>query len=105
MIYELRIYNIHEGKMEDICNRFKNHALKYFPKYGIKVVDFWVDANGENRIYYICEFENREKMAEIWKTYKAAPEWVEAKAKSEEGGPLVINVQSFVMERADFFAK
>ena len=105
MIYELRIYHIHEGKMEDICNRFKNHALKYFPKYGIKVVDFWVDANGENRIYYICEFENKEKMAEIWKTYKAAPEWVEAKAKSEEGGPLVVNVQSFVMERADFFVK
>ena len=105
MIYELRIYQMHEGKMEDICNRFQNHTLKYFPKYGIKVTDFWVDASGKNTIYYVCEFENKEKMAEAWKNFMVAPEWVEAKAKSEEAGPIVSNVQSFVMEKADFFIK
>ena len=88
--------------MEDICNRFKNHTLKYFPQYGIKVNDFWVDASGKNAIYYICEFESREKMAEAWEKFKVAPEWVEAKAKSEEAGPIVSSVQSFVMEKADF---
>ena len=105
MIYELRIYKMHEGKMEDICNRFKNHTLEYFPKYGIKVIDFWVDISGENTIYYICEFESKEKMAAAWASFRVAPEWVEAKAKSEEAGPIVSNIQSFVMEKADFFTK
>ena len=105
MIYELRIYNIHEGKMEDICSRFKNHALKYFPKYDIKVTDFWVDASGENTIYYICEFENKVKMEAAWESFRAAPEWIEAKTKSEERGPLVSDVQSLIMEKATFFTK
>jgi len=105
MIYELRIYHMHEGKMEDICNRFKNHALKYFPNYGIKVTDFWVDANGGNTIFYICEFESKEQMAAAWDRYKVAPEWLEAKAKSEEAGPIVESVQSYIMETADFFKK
>ena len=105
MIYELRIYKMHEGKMADCCNRFKNHTLKYFPKYGIKVTDFWVDRNGENTLYYICEFENEEKMAAAWESFRNAPEWVEAKAKSEEAGPIVSDIQSFVMKKADFFTK
>ena len=105
MIYELRIYQMHEGKMEDICNRFKDHTLKYFPKYGIKVNDFWVDASGENTLYYVCEFESKEKMEAAWESFKVAPEWREAKKKSEEAGPIVSKVQSFVMETADFFKK
>ena len=105
MIYELRIYQMHDGKMEDICNRFKNYTLKYFPKYGIKVTNFWVDADGKNALYYICEFENREKMAAAWENFNIAPEWVEAKSKSNAAGPTVVNVQSFVMENADFFTK
>ena len=105
MIHELRIYHMHEGKMEDICNRFKNHTLKYFPNYGIKVTDFWVDAEGKNTLYYICEFEDREKMAAAWKSFELAPEWVEARDKSEEAGPIVSKVQSFIMEQAGFFTK
>ena len=105
MIYELRIYKMHEGKLPDICNRFANHTLKYFPNYGIKVTDFWVDANGENTICYICEFESKEKMAAAWESFKAAPEWIAAKAKSEEAGPIVASVQSIIMEQAPFFTK
>jgi len=105
MIYELRIYHVNEGKMEAICKRFENHTLKYFPNYGIKVTDFWIDATEENTLYYICEFETKEKMKAAWESFRAAPEWVEAKAKSEEEGPLVANVESFVMENAKFFDK
>ena len=105
MIYELRIYTMHEGKLENICNRFRDYTLKYFPNYGIKVTDFWVDADGENKIYYICEFENREKRDAAWKNFGAAPEWIEAKTKSEETGPIVANVQSIFMENASFFKK
>ena len=105
MIYELRIYHMYEGKMEAICERFKNYTLKYLQKYGIKVTDFWVDADGNNTLYYICEYENKEKMKTAWERFMAAPEWVEAKAKSEEAGPIVSDVQSFIMEKADFFIK
>jgi len=105
MIYELRIYHINEGKMEAVCKRFEEHTLKYFPNYGIKVTDFWVDASGKNTLYYICEFENKEKMEAAWASFRVAPEWVEAKAKSEESGPLVAEVQSFTMENAGFFTK
>lgn len=40
MLYELRIYHIHPGKMQAINDRFSNHTLRIFAKHGIKVIDF-----------------------------------------------------------------
>ena len=104
MIYELRIYHMHPGKMDNICRRFADHTLKIFTKHGVKVTRFWTDAQGLEKLYYLCEFESIEAKESAWKSFREDPEWNEVQSKSEETGPIVEKVDSYVMEDASFFA-
>ena len=105
MVYELRIYYMHPGKMKNILDRFENVTMALFERHGIKVTDFWVSAQGDEILYYVCEFESAEEKAQKWSTFKDDPEWAAAKAKSEESGPIVSKVESILMENAPFFKK
>ena len=104
MIYELRIYHMHPGRMQAIVNRFKDGTLGLFPRHGIRVADFWLDAEGREALYYVCEFESLEAKQTAWASFMADPEWIKLKAESEMDGPIVERVESFAMERA-FFIK
>lgn len=103
MIYELRIYRMHPGRMDAIVERFRDHTLGLFPRHGIRVADFWLDAEGREALYYVCEFDSPEAKAEAWARFAADPDWIRERARSEESGAIVESVESYVMERAAFF--
>ena len=103
MIYELRIYHMHPGRQQAICDRFEHHTLSLFKRHGIKVLNFWVDGEGAERLYYVCEFENVEAKEAAWAAFRDDPEWISTKEESEQSGPIVQSVDSFVMRRAPFF--
>ena len=99
MIYELRIYYMHPGRLPNICARFANHTLALFAKHGIEVTDFWVDASGQEKIYYICAFTDTMAQKAAWDTFRADPEWNRARNESELSGPIVERVESHTMTR------
>ena len=103
MIYELRIYHMHPGKMDGINARFGNHTLKLFKNHDIKVVDFWLDATGAEKLYYICEFPDQATKEAAWVTFGADPEWKRVYEESHKDGPIVERVESFLMTRAPYF--
>lgn len=102
MIYELRIYHIHQGKMEDIHKRFKDVTFGLFEKHGMKVVDFWEDSEEGNKIYYIMEHESMEDRNKNFDSFRNDPEWIEAKEKSEEQGPIVAKLENYFMKRVPY---
>ena len=67
MIYELRTYDAHPGKLDDLSRRFADHTLTLFHRHGIKSVGYWTDAKdaASNRLTYLLAFESEEQ-------YKAA---------------------------------
>ena len=103
MIYELRTYHMNPGKLDAICGRFRNHTLKLFARHGMKVVNFWVDADGKETLYYVMEFTDKDEKVRLWKEFFSDPDWIKAKADSEVDGKLVAQVISNVMEVAPFF--
>jgi hypothetical protein len=103
MIYELRIYHMFPSRQQAICDRFEYHTLSLLSRHGIKVLDFWMDGEGAERLYYVCEFESVEAKEKAWAAFREDPEWVRVKAESEESGPIVESVDSYVMVRAPFF--
>mgnify|MGYP000996439729 FL=1 len=103
MIYELRIYHMHPGRQQAICDRFEKHSFPILARSGVKVLDFWVDGEGAERLYYVCEFESVEAKEKAWAAFRADPEWARVKAESEKSGPIVDHVDSYVMQRAPFF--
>lgn len=102
MIYELRIYHINPGKMEDIHNRFSNLTLELFKKHGMNTVDFWEDAEGKNIIYYILEHKDMETRNQSFENFKNDPQWMEGKRLSELNGPIVEKIETIFMNRVPY---
>ncbi|MDR6880565.1 hypothetical protein J2X61_002314 [Bacillus sp. 3255] len=105
MLYELRIYTMHEGKMEAIQQRFSEHTLRIFERLGMNVTEFWIDQTGLSKLYYVLEYTDKDERQRQWDAFRQDPEWIEAKRKSEENGPIIESIQEIFMNRASFFAK
>jgi hypothetical protein len=41
VVYELRIYHVVPGKMENLVTRLRDHTMKLFADHGIKSVAYW----------------------------------------------------------------
>jgi hypothetical protein len=102
MLYELRTYYIFAGRMEAIHRRFADYTIDLFTKHGMKVVDFWEDADGGNKIYYILEHQDRDSRDISFTHFMNDPEWIEAKGLSELDGPIVEKIDNFFMKRVPY---
>jgi hypothetical protein len=103
MLYELRIYTMHDGRMDAILERFSKHTLGIFERLGMKVTDFWIDQTGLPKLYYVMEYKDMEERQQQWDTFRGDPEWNEVRRKSEESGPILEKMDVIYMNRADFF--
>ena len=104
-VYEMRVYYAPPGKLDDLHARFRNHTLRLFEKHGMKNIGYWVPIkNPDNKLVYVLEYPSREAREKAWKAFTSDPEWIAAKAKSEEHGPLVIGnkVESIFMKLTDY---
>ncbi|MCR2804287.1 NIPSNAP family protein [Paenibacillus soyae] len=106
MLYELRIYYIHPGKMQEIQARFQNRTLQIFANHGLKVTEFWEDANEENnRLYYVMEHSDMETRNQSFEKFHNDPEWLELKRVTELNGPLFEKIDIVFLKTVAFFKK
>ncbi len=101
MIYEHRTYRIPEGRMPDILDRFNSTTFGIFERHGIKVVGFWTRRDA-NELIYLCAFESEEAMETAWDSFRADPEWIAARERTEANGPIVDEVVSDVLVPTSF---
>lgn len=104
MIYELRIYTAHPGKMGALLSRFRDHTCTLFEKHGIKNVGYWLNTVGgrSDELWYMLAYEDHGQREKAWAAFAADPEWQEARRKSEENGPLVHHIENRIMNPLDF---
>lgn len=102
MIYELRVYTIYPGKMEDIHKRFREKTLNLFKKQGMEVIDFWEDIEGRNKLYYVMEHPDIDTRNRNFEAFLNDPEWIETRDLSELNGPIVEKVDYFFMKRVPY---
>src|SRR5690606_12578778 len=91
-VYELRTYTTHEGKLEDLHNRFRDHTNRLFEKHGMELVGYWVpmdDPEASNTLIYVLAHKSRDAAEKSFNAFRNDPEWQEAYRKSHENGPLV----------------
>jgi len=104
-VYELRMYHVMPGKMDDLVARFRDHTMKLFADHGIKSVAYWTAQDEpvkSSTFFYMLEHPSREAAAANWKAFQADPEWQRVKAKSEENGKLVEKIDSTFLTLTDF---
>jgi hypothetical protein len=105
MIYELRTYYAAPGKTEALLNRFRTLTMRVFDRHGMKVVGFWTPKTATSEtgdLIYILAFESEGALQDAWAGFRADPQWVEGKAKSEVDGALTSRVVSHILLPTDF---
>lgn len=106
-VYELRLYEVHEGKMDALIARFGNHTDGIFKRHNMKSIGYWRphDApSSQNLLVYILKHPSREEARTNWAAFQADPEWKKVKAESETQGPLVKHIDSYFMDPTNFSA-
>ncbi|HKW57437.1 MAG TPA: NIPSNAP family protein [Candidatus Acidoferrum sp.] len=104
-VYELRVYHVHEGKLDALLARFRDHTMQLFEKHGLKNLAYWLPTDepltGKTLVYMLVH-PSREAADANWKSFREDPEWVSVKSKSEANGPLVEKVDSTFLTLTDF---
>ncbi len=103
-LYEMRVYDAAEGKLDALHARFRNHTTKLFEKHGMTNVGYFVPAgeNPERKIVYFLSYPDREARAAAWKAFADDPEWKRVASESEKDGRLVAKAVSCQMHATDY---
>jgi len=106
MIYELRVYHCMPGRLPDLLKRFETATLPLFEKHGIRQAGFWTVAIGESNqdLLYMLQWESLADRDKKLGAFQIDPEWIAARAKSEERGPLVASITNSILAPTKFSA-
>src|SRR6195952_2212598 len=104
MIYELRVYRCVPGRLPALMNRFENVTLKLWEKHGIKQAGFFTTLIGESNqeLTYFLAWQSMADRETKWNAFQADPEWITARAKTEESGRIVGNIVSQLLAPTSF---
>lgn len=106
-VFEIRTYTTHEGRLDALKKRFREHTTRLFEKHGMKNVGYWVPTDppqSGNTLIYILEHSSRDAAKKSWDGFRADPDWKRAAAESEKDGKIVSKVESVYMTATDFSA-
>ena len=104
-VYEMRTYYTHDGKLNALHARFKNHTHEIFERLDMKVVAYWTPTkspDSENTLIYILEHDSEQDAKHKWNTFIADPDWVKAYKASKNNGDLVKKIDVVFMRMTDF---
>jgi hypothetical protein len=88
-VYELRLYHVHEGKMDALKARFGGHTDAIFKRHNMKSIGYWMPEgapDSQKLFVYILEHPSRQEAEKNWAAFKADSEWQKVKARTEANG-------------------
>lgn len=103
MIYELRIYRTLPGRLPALLDRFQNHTLRIWERFGIKQAGFWTTVIGKSSydLTYLIAWNSMAEREQKWPAFQKDPEWMKILAETEKDGPINANISTqFLMPTA-----
>jgi hypothetical protein len=84
--------------------RFETVTVRLFEKHGIREAGFWTVAIGESNqdLVYMLQWESLAERDKRFASFQSDPEWIEARRKSEEDGPLVASISNTILTPTAF---
>lgn len=104
-IFELRTYTTHDGKLDALNARFRDHTTKLFEKHGMQNIGYWTPADEplkKNTLIYVISHKDRQAAEKSWAAFRADPEWLKVRKASEANGPIVLKVESVFLDATDY---
>lgn len=106
MIYETRVYRCLPGRLPALLKRFETITLKLWDKHGIRQAGFFTTLVGESNqdLTYLLAWESLAEREKKWTAFTTDPEWIAARAKTEEDGQIVLNIVNQLLVPTAFSA-
>ena len=106
MIYETRVYRCLPGRLPALLKRFETITLKLWEKHGIKQAGFFTTLVGQSNheLTYMLAWESLAEREKKWTAFMTDPEWIAARAKTEEDGQIVGNIANQLLMPTAFSA-
>ncbi|MGY3527343.1 MULTISPECIES: NIPSNAP family protein [Bradyrhizobium] len=106
MIYETRVYRCLPGRLPALLKRFETITLKLWDKHGIRQAGFFTTLVGESNqdLTYLLAWESLAEREKKWTAFTTDPEWITARAKTEEDGQIVLTIENQLLVPTSFSA-
>jgi len=106
MIYETRVYRCLPGRLPALLKRFETITLKLWEKHGIRQAGFFTTLVGgsNHELTYMLAWESLAEREKKWTAFMTDPEWIAARAKTEEDGQIVGNIVNQLLALTAFSA-
>ena len=104
-VFEIRTYTAHEGKLDALHARFRDHTVRIFKKHWMTSVGYFKPQDAplsQNTLIYILAHPSREAAKKNWAEFQADPEWKKVAAESQVNGQIVSKVESVFADPADY---
>jgi hypothetical protein len=109
-VFELRIYTTTPNNLPLLHTRFRDHTMALFAKHGMTNLVYWQlmpdQAGAENTLVYMLAHASEDAAKASFAAFRADPDWIAAKAASEEkgGGSLTVpdGVKSVFLKATDY---
>jgi hypothetical protein len=111
-VFELRVYTVTLGKLDNLNARFRDHTCKLFEKHGMTNVGYWIPVKGQKgageTLVYILAHKSVAAAKASFDAFRKDPDWIAARKESEDkaGGSLTVKdgVKSTFMKATDYSA-
>ncbi len=104
MIYQLRTFKDHPGRVDAHIERFRDFTCRLLEKHGAQVVGLWtcVDDEHKDQVVFLAAYESVEAMRAATTAFAADPEQASMVTNSEQGGPIIESRENWVLQPVDF---
>ena len=66
------------------------------------VVERDADGQPSNDLVYLLAFPDSDARAQCWETFRVDQDWIKARADSEADGPLLISLESVLLDPTSY---
>jgi len=87
-----------------LLKRFETITLKLWDKHGIRQAGFFTTLVGESNqdLTYLLAWESLAERETKWTAFATDPEWLAARAKTEEDGQIVLTIENQLLVPTSF---
>lgn len=89
--FELRLYQIEPGRMEDMVARWHGPLAKLFQRHGVHPLAAWTSSSGPRypTFVYLMKWQSWHDREAAWNGFYGDPEWLLARTETNRGSELV----------------
>lgn len=102
VVYELRTYTTHEGRLSALHKRFREHTMKIFESHGMKNIAYWTPAEKQDTLVYVISHKSLKSAEASWAAFRNDPAWQAAYKASIADGKIVKKVEKQYLTATDY---